>query len=82
MIEFIKNTFLPSDVEFISHKAYFQKSPKTNGTDTDVGEYVYKSNASNSYYKISFIYKYIYKNGKTVLNNYYSHATINKDAIN
>lgn len=25
MIEFMKNTFMPSDVEFVSHKAYLKK---------------------------------------------------------
>lgn len=82
MIEFMKNTFLPSDVEFMSHKAYFKKRHKSNATDTDVGEYLFKSNANNSYYKITFIYDYIYNNGKTTLNNYYSHVTIDKDAMN
>lgn len=82
MIEFMKNTFLPSDVEFMSHKAYFKKRHKSNATDTDVGEYLFKSNTSNSYYKITFIYDYIYNNGKTTLNNYYSHVTIDKDAVN
>ena len=64
MIEFMKNTFMPSDVEFVSHKAYLKKRHKSNGTDSDIGEYVYKSNASNSYYKITFTYSYIYKNKK------------------
>lgn len=82
MIEFMKNTFLPSDVKFISHKAYFKKRHKPNGTDTDVGEYLYKSDASNLYYKISFIYSYIDRDEKSILNNYYSHATIDKEAVN
>lgn len=82
MIEFMKETFLPSDVEFISHKAYFKKRHKPNGTDTDIGEYIYKSNASNFYYKISFIYSYIDRDEKSILNNYYSHVTIDKETTN
>lgn len=82
MIEFIKNTFLPSDVKLINHKAYFEESPKTNGTDSDISEYVYKSDASNLYYKISFTYDYIEKNDKTTLNNYYSDVTIRKETMN
>ena len=82
MIEFVKNTFLPSDVEFINHKAYLKKRHKSNATDSDIGEYLFKSNASNSYYKISFIYHYTYKNKKTILDNYYSYATISKYDMN
>lgn len=81
MIEFITNTFLPSDVEFVSHKAYFKERHRSNGTDSDIGEYIYKSDASNSSYKITFTYNYVYKNRKTTLNNYYSYVTIDKEIM-
>ena len=78
MLDFLKNNYLPSDLEFVQHKSWFEKRYKTNAHNTDVGEYIYKSLASGYTYTIRFEYDYIEKNGREILNNYYSHVAINR----
>lgn len=77
LLAFLLNTFLPSDYESVNYKFYFKKRHKANGSDYDVSEYLYKSNASNLYYKVTFEYQYIDKN--QVL-DYYSHVSLDKQS--
>ncbi|MEG2985530.1 MAG: hypothetical protein RR835_12575 [Peptostreptococcaceae bacterium] len=78
MLDFLKSNYLPSDVEFVQHKSWFEKQLKTKSKNEDIGEYTYKSLASGYTYIIKFEYHYIEKNGKEISSNYYSHVTINR----
>ena len=79
MLDFLKNNYLPSDLEFVQHKSWFENRHKTNAHNLDIGEYTYKSLASGYNYTIRFEYYYIEKNEKEILNNYYSHVTIDRE---
>lgn len=79
MLDFLKNNYLPSDLEFVQHKSWFEKRHKTNAHNSDIGEYTYKSLASGYTYTIRFEYDYIERDGKEILNNYYSYVTIDRE---